>query len=56
MKRLARGALVLLLAPALGGCQIFTGLTQSIGSLLSVAVSLAAVAAPFVLAYYLYRK
>ena len=56
MKRLARAALLLALAPALGGCSVFTGLTQSVGSLLAVAISLAVIAAPFVLAYYLYKK
>lgn len=56
MRRFGRGALVLLLAPALGGCQLFGALTQSVGSLLGVAISLAAIAIPFVLSYYLYKK
>ena len=56
MKRLARAALILLLVPALGGCSLFTGLSQSVGSLLAVAISLALIAAPFVLSYYLYKK
>ncbi|HLF94196.1 MAG TPA: hypothetical protein VJB14_12105 [Planctomycetota bacterium] len=56
MKGFRRGVLVLLLAPALGGCQLFGALTQSVGSLLGVAISLAAIAIPFVLSYYLYRR
>jgi len=56
MRRFCRGALVLLLAPALGGCQLFGALTQSVGSLLGVAISLAAIAIPFVLSYYLYKR
>ena len=56
MKRLARGVLLLALVPSLGGCSLFAGLTQSVGSLLAVAISLAAIAAPFVLSYYLYKK
>ncbi len=56
MKRFWRGALVLLLAPALGGCQLFGALTQSLGSLLGTAISLAVIAVPFVLSYYLYKK
>jgi hypothetical protein len=51
------GRVFLALLPlGLGGCSLFQGLTQSVGSLLAVAISLALVAAPFVLAYYLYRK
>jgi len=56
MKRLVRAAFLLALVPALGGCSLFAGLTQSVGSLLAVAISLAVIAAPFVLSYYLYKK
>ena len=56
MKPIVRRLLPLLLIPALGGCQLFTGLTQSVGSLLSVAISLAAIAAPIALSYWLYTR
>jgi hypothetical protein len=56
VSRFFRGAFVLLLTPALGGCQAFGALSQSVGSLLAIAISLAVIAAPFVLAYYLYKK
>jgi hypothetical protein len=56
LRRFARGAFLVLLTPALGGCQLFSALSQSVGSLLAIAISLAIIAAPFVLAYYLYKK
>jgi len=44
----------LILLPTLGGCQLFGVAGSAIGSLLSVAVYLAAIAAPILLSYYLY--
>jgi len=55
VKRLPRPLLVLL-PLSLGGCQMFGALSNSVGSLLATAISLAAVAAPFVLSYYLYKR
>lgn len=47
----------LLLAPLLlDGCSAIGGLTQSLGSLLSLVIGLALVAAPFALSYWLYKK
>ena len=44
----------LILLPMLGGCQLFGMAGSAIGSLLSVAVYLAAIALPILLSYYLY--
>jgi hypothetical protein len=44
----------LALLPLLGGCQIFGVAGSAIGSILSVAIYLAAIAAPILLSYYLY--
>ena len=44
----------LILLPMLGGCQLFGVAGSAIGSLLSVAVYLAAIALPILLSYYLY--
>ena len=51
-----KACLLLLLPLSLGGCQVFSGLSQSVGSILAAAISLALVAAPFVLSYYLYKR
>jgi hypothetical protein len=51
-----RRTLLLLLPLSLGGCQMFGALSQSVGSVLATAISLALVAAPFVLSYYLYKR
>jgi len=40
--------------PLLGGCQLFGAAGSMIGSLLSLALYLAAIAAPILLSYYLY--
>jgi hypothetical protein len=50
-----RRALLLVLPLGLGGCSVFSGLTQSLGSVLSTAIALAIIAIPFVLSYYLYK-
>jgi len=56
VRRFLRSAFVVLLIPALGGCQLFQGLTQSVGSVLSLAISLAIIAIPFVLTYYHFHQ
>ena len=42
------------LLPMLGGCQLFGVAGSAIGSLLSIAIYLVAIAAPILLSYYLY--
>jgi hypothetical protein len=58
-KRVLRVLGVAALAP-LGGCQavggLMGGLTSTVGSLLGVLISLAAVAAPLALSYWLYQR
>ena len=44
----------LLLLPMLGGCQLFGVAGSALGSILSLAIYLAAIAAPILLSYYLY--
>ena len=56
MRSLGRRVIPLLLLTALGGCQMVSSLSQTVGSLLTVAIGLALVALPFVLSYYLYRR
>ena len=56
MRRLPKVLLLVLLPLNLGGCQAFGGLSNSVGSLLATAISLAVVVAPFVLSYYLYNR
>ena len=51
-----RRILLLLLPLSLGGCQMFGALSNTVGSLLATAISLAVVAAPFVLSYYLWKS
>jgi hypothetical protein len=41
---------------ALGGCQLVGSAGSLIGSILTVAIYLAAIAAPIILAYYLYHR
>jgi hypothetical protein len=40
--------------PLLGGCQLFGVAGSAIGSVLSIAIYLAAIAAPILLSYWLY--
>ncbi len=47
---------LLLLLPVLGGCQLVGAAGSLIGSLLSLAIYLAAIAAPILLSYYLYHR
>jgi hypothetical protein len=51
-----RRALTLLLPLSLGGCQLLGAGGSMIGSLFSLALYLAAIAAPILLSYYLYNK
>lgn len=44
----------LTLLPLLGGCQLLGGAGSMVGSLVSLAIYLAAIAAPILLSYYLY--
>ena len=44
----------LMVLPLLGGCQLFGAAGSMIGSVLSLALYLAAIAAPILLSYYLY--
>ena len=44
----------LTLLPLLGGCQLLGAGTSMIGSIFSLALYLAAIAAPILLSYYLY--
>ena len=43
-----------MLLPMLGGCQLIGVAGSAIGSLLSIAIYLVAIAAPILLSYYLY--
>lgn len=52
--RALRRSVLCLLPLGLGGCSMFSGLTQSLGSILGTVIALAIVAIPFVLAYYFY--
>ena len=54
MKSIALRLAGLLLIPTLGGCQLFGVAGSAIGSVLSAAIYLAAIAAPILLSYYLY--
>ncbi len=58
-RRLARTALLAALLPA-GGCsglgEALRGVSGTVSSLLTVALYLAAVAAPIALSYWLYQK
>lgn len=56
MRIFARVLALSLLAASLGGCQAIGALTQSLGSVLTLALSLALIAAPIALSYYLYKK
>jgi hypothetical protein len=57
MKSLRIRHLGLFLLPlALGGCQLVGAAGSMVGSLLSVAIYLAAIAAPILLSYYLYHR
>ena len=44
----------LMVLPLLGGCQLFGAAGSVIGSVLSLGLYLAAIAAPILLSYYLY--
>ena len=44
----------LMVLPMLGGCQLFGAAGSVIGSVFSLAIYLAAIAAPILLSYYLY--
>ena len=54
MKSKALRLAALLLLPTLGGCQLVGVAGSAVGSLLSTAIYLAAIAAPILLSYYLY--
>jgi hypothetical protein len=54
MKSTALRLVGLILLPMLGGCQLFGVAGSAIGSLLSIAIYLVAIAAPILLSYYLY--
>ena len=54
MKSLTLRLLGLTLLPLLGGCQLFGAAGSMVGSLVSLAIYLAAIAAPILLSYYLY--
>ena len=57
MKHLKPRHLALLTIPLfLGGCQLVGAAGSLIGSLLSLALYLAAIAAPILLSYYLYHR
>ena len=57
MKHLKPRHLGLLTLPLfLGGCQLVGAAGSLIGSVLSVAIYLAAIAAPILLSYYLYHR
>jgi hypothetical protein len=57
MKQLKTRHLGFLLVPLLlGGCQMIGAAGSLIGSLLSLAIYLAAIAAPILLSYYLYHR
>ena len=46
----------LMVLPLLGGCQLVGAAGSLVGSLLSLAIYLAAIAAPILLSYYLYHR
>jgi hypothetical protein len=50
-----RRVLIALLPLSLGGCQLLGAGGSMIGSILTVALYLAAIAAPILLSYYLYK-
>lgn len=57
MTKTAARVLVLALgAASVGGCSAIGGLSQGVGSLFSLAIALAAIAAPIALTYWLYTK
>lgn len=57
MTRLRARHVVLAVLPfLLGGCQLIGSAGSVVGSILSVAIYLAAIAAPIILAYYLYHR
>jgi hypothetical protein len=51
-----RRVLTVLLPLSLGGCQLLGAGGSMIGSVFSLALYLAAIAAPILLSYYLYNK
>jgi hypothetical protein len=50
-----RRVLIVLLPLSLGGCQLLGAGGSMIGSIFSLALYLAAIAAPILLSYYLYK-
>ncbi len=57
MKLLKSRIVLLALVPlTLGGCQLVGAAGSLVGSLLSLAIYLAAIAAPILLSYYLYHR
>lgn len=50
-----RRVLILLLPLSLGGCQLIGAGGSLIGGILTIALYLAAIAAPILLSYYLYK-
>jgi hypothetical protein len=57
MKHLGiRYVAMIFVAMTLGGCQLLGAGGSMLGSLLSLALYLAAIAAPILLSYYLYRR
>ena len=54
MKSFALRLAGLAMLPLLGGCQLFGVAGSAIGSVLSIAIYLAAIAAPILLSYWLY--
>ena len=57
MKHLKPRHIGLLLVPLLlGGCQLFSAAGSMISSVFSLALYLAAIAAPILLSYYLYHR
>jgi hypothetical protein len=54
MKSLTLRLAGLVLLPLLGGCQMVGIAGSAVGSVLSLAIYLAAIAAPILLSYYLY--
>ena len=57
MKALKPRHVALLMSPLLlGGCQLVGAAGSMVGSLLSLAIYLAAIAAPILLSYYLWHR
>jgi hypothetical protein len=54
MKSFALRLASLAMLPLLGGCQLVGAAGSAVGSILSIAIYLAAIAAPILLSYYLY--